>query len=305
MPDEHEYCNNYPFAATVNNNRGCAAGRARWKQAADAAYQAFQENPALGFGAPRVLDVEPLSILMLDTRSQRSLGSREKAGDLLSARGRKALADWVDRLVARATDPRPWFGMLVTGQSFFSPAAGAAKGAIADYEYPDYPPDYAFMVEQVERVTKAGLPIVLATGDVHWGRMLRADDPAAPGATVFEVISSPTSLVSSVGIDQAKEVLGAIRGLFGSSDPWPRHGDPAKPPERFGSLGQYSPALLRRSVGDKPAAMRGNEAFMLRFARVASGLDVDVTCYPLSGNAAFDGAEQWSTTLQLRPPRNA
>jgi PhoD-like phosphatase len=302
MPDDHEYWNNYPFKATVIQNSWSEGGRRRWTQAAEAVYRAFQEHPALGLGAPRAIDVEPLSMLMLDTRSQRALDSRARAGDLLGAPGRKALADWVDRLVAHAGDARPWFGMLVTGQSFFSPAAGPARGAIADYEYPDYAADYAYMVEQVERVTRAGLPVILATGDVHWGRMLRADDPAAPGATVFEVISSPTSLVSSILVDQAKETWGAIKDLFGPSDPWPRHGEPAKPPERFGRAGQYSPTLVQRTTG-KPAAMRGNQAFMLRFARSASGLDVEVTCYPLSGNAAFDGPEQWSATLQLRPPR--
>lgn len=304
MPDDHEYWNNYPFRATVIQNSWTEAGRELWKRAAETVYRGFQENPAVGLGTPRVLDVDPLSILMLDTRSQRSMTSRTKAGDLLGAPGRKALADWVERLVQRANDPRPWFGMLVSGQSFFSPAAGAAKGAIADYEYPDYAPDYAFMVAQVERVTKAGLPLILATGDVHWGRMLRADDPASPGATIFEVISSPTSLVSSVGVDQAKEVWGTIKGLFGSADRWPRHGDPANPPERFGSSGQCTPALLELTIG-KPAATRGNQAFMLRFARTGAGLDVEVTYYPLSGNAASDGAEQWSATLQLRPPRNA
>jgi hypothetical protein len=303
MPDDHEYWNNYPFGATVIQNSWTTAGRARWKKAAETVYRAFQENPALGLGTPRVLEVEPLSILMLDTRSQRSLTSRAKAGDLLGAPGRQALADWVEQLVRRANDAQPWFGMLVSGQSFFSPAAGAAKGALADYEYPDYEADYAFMVEQVECVTKAGLPMILATGDVHWGRMLRADDPAVSGATVFEVISSPTSLVSSVALDQAKEVWGTIKGLFGSADPWPRHSDPAKPPERFGSTGQYTPVLLQRTTG-KPAAMRGNQAFMLRFARTGGGLDVEVTYFPLSGNAAFDESEQWSATLQLRPPRN-
>ena len=303
MPDDHEYWNNYPFKATVIQNSWTEEGRTHWKQAAEAVYRAFQENPALGLGAPRVLDIEPLSILMLDTRSQRSMTSRAKAGDLLGAPGRKALADWVDRLVAHATDARPWFGMLVSGQSFFSPAAGPARGAIADYEYPDYEADYAYMVAQIERVTKAGLPVILATGDVHWGRLLRADDPAASGATVFEVVSSPTSLVSSILIDQARSVFGSITGFFGSSDPWPRHGDPGKPPERFGSTGQYSPAMLQRTTG-KPAAMRGNQAFMLRFARAGGGLDVNVTCYPLSGDAAFDGPEEWSAALQLRPPRS-
>jgi hypothetical protein len=302
VPDDHEYWNNYPFRATVLQNTWTAAGRARWKEAAEALYRAFQENPALGFGAPRVLDAEPLSILVLDTRSQRALTSLEDAGDLLGARGRAALAAWVDRLVAHAGDERPWFGMLVTGQSFFSPAAGAVKGAIADYEFPDYPADYAFMVAQVERVTAAGLPLILATGDVHWGRLLRAEDPGAPGAPVFEVISSPTSLVSSVGLDEAREVWGAIGGLFGARERWPRHADPARPPERFGSAGQYSPAVLARA-GGKPAAMRGNQAVMLRFARAGGGLDVDVTCYPLSGDVVFDGPEEWTTTLTLRPPR--
>jgi len=302
MPDDHEYWNNYPFKATVIQNSWTEGGRARWKQAAEAVYTAFQANPAVGLGAPRVLDVEPLSILLLDTRSQRSLTSREHDNDLLGAPGRAALAAWVDRLVARATDAKPWFGMLVSGQSLLSPAAGAAKGAIADYEYPDYAADYAFMLEQVERLTKAGLPVILATGDVHWGRLLRADDPARPGAPVFEVVSSPTSLVSSILVDQAKELFGTLGGLLGSPDPWPRHSDPAKPPERFGRVHQYAPAVLQRMSG-KPAAMRGNQAFMLRFARAGSGLDVDVTCYPLSGNVAFDGAEEWTATLQLRPPR--
>jgi hypothetical protein len=302
MPDDHEYWNNYPAAATVIENSWTEEGRQRWKLAADTLYRAFQQNPAPGLGPSRVLEIEPLSILMLDTRSQRSLTSRTAAGDLLGSAGRQALQDWVDGLVRRAHDAQPWFGMLVTGQSYFSPPAGAIKGTVADFEYPDYPADYAFMVEQVERVTKAGLPLLLATGDVHWGRMLRADDPAVPGAPVFEVVSSPTSLVSSVFLDQAKEVFGTIKGLLGAADPWPRHKDPGKPPERFGSSGQYTPAVLQRP-GGKPAAMRGNQALMLRFARAAGGLDVNVTCYPLSGDEAFDGAEQWSTTLQLRAPR--
>lgn len=304
MPDDHEYWNNYPFSSSVIQNSWTAAGRALWKETAETLYGAFQQDAAVSPGAARTFEVEPISILMLDTRSQRAASSRAAAGDLLGAPGRAALTAWVDRLIGRAGDPRPWFGMLVTGQSFFSQAAGAFKGAIADYEYPDYEADHRFMVAQLERMTRAGLPVILATGDVHWGRVLRADDPSAPGATVFEVISSPTSLVSSVAIDQAKAAWGAVQGLFGAADPWPRHPDPGRPPERFGSLGHYATAVAART-GGKPAAMRGNQAFMLRFAQAGGGLDVDVTCYPLSGNATFDGAEQWSTTLQLRPPRTS
>ena len=304
MPDDHEYWNNYPFWTTPAQNSWTAAGRANWKEAAEATYRAFQQTGAVPFGAAQTIDVEPLSILMLDTRSQRSETSRARDQDLLGKPGQDALRDWVTRLVDRARDPQPWFGMLVTGQSFFRPAAGIVQGAVADFEFPNYDADYRFMVEQVERVTQAGLPLILATGDVHWGRVLEAIDPAVPGAPVFEVISSPTSLVSTVGVDQVKRVWGTIKGLFGASDPWPRHDDPGAPPERFGSARQYS-TRVRPRAGGGPAAMRGNQAVMLRFIRAGGGLDVEVACYPLSGRPAFDAAEQWSTELRLRPPRGA
>ncbi len=304
MPDDHEFWNNYPFWAGPVQNSWTAAGRDRWRQAAVAAYRGFQQTGADVFGGSRTIEVAPLSILLLDTRSQRTDGSLTQLNDLLGASGRQALRRWADRLVQSAGTPSPRFGILVTGQSLFSPPAGELKGAITDYELPDYAADYAFMVGELERLTRAGLPVILATGDVHWGRVLSAVDPGSPGAPVFEVISSPTSLVSTVIMDQAKEVWGAIKGLFGAHDPWPRHSDPDRPPPRFGSSKQYHTTVLTRDGGgDTPAAMRGNQAFMLRFARSAGGLDVEVTCYPLATDDTFNAREQWTSGFRLRPPR--
>jgi len=306
LPDDHEFWNNYPAWTAPVENSWTPEGRARWTRAAEAMYRSFQQTAGAAFGAARVLEVAPLSILLLDTRSQRTPGSLENPNDLLGAAGRQALRAWVDGLVQSAGTPTPRFGMLVTGQSLFSPAAGTMKGAIADYEFPDYRADYAFMVAQVERLTRAGLPLILATGDVHWGRELSAVAAGAPDAAVFEVISSPTSLVSTVIADQAKELWGGIKGLFGDRDPWPRHGNPDRPKPRFGNTKQYGTALLGRDDDrDKPAAMRGNQALMLRFARSASGLDVAVTCYPLANDDAFNAREQWSAGFRLRPPRGA
>ena len=287
-------------------NSWTAAGRERWRQAAVAAYRGFQQTGGDVFGSSRIIEVPPLSILLLDTRSQRTPGSLKQPNDLLGAAGRQALRKWTDRLVQSAGTPSPRFGMLVTGQSFFSPPAGELKGAIADYEFPDYAADYSFMVGEIERHTGADLPVILATGDVHWGRVLSAIHPGSPGAPLFEVISSPTSLVSTVILDQAKEVWGAIKGLFGAHDPWPRHSDPDSPPPRFGNSKQYYTAVFKRERdSDKPAAMRGNQAFMLRFARSAGGLDVHVTCFPLATDDAFNAREQWSAAFRLRPPRGA
>lgn len=306
MPDDHEFWNNYPAWTTPVQNSWKPEGRARWTRAAEAVYRGFQQTGAAAFGAARTLEIAPLSILLLDTRSQRNPDSLDKKNDLLGAAGRKALTDWVTGLLKSAGTAAPRFGMLVTGQSLFSPPAGAVKGAVADYEFPDYKDDYKFMVDEAERLTRAGLPLILATGDVHWGRVLSAVDPGATGAPVFEVISSPTSLVSTIISDQAKELWGGIKGLFGERDPWPRHSDPDNPPQRFGRRNQYGTALLGRDGdGDKPAAMRGNQATMLRFSRLGAGLDVAVTCYPLASDEGFNAREQWSTSFQLRPFRGA
>ena len=105
----------------------------------------------------------------------------------------------------------------------------------------------------------------------------RLVDPIA--LTVCEVISSPTSLVSSVGVDQAKRLFGVIKSIFGPSDPFPRHSDAAAPPSRFGSNQQYAPQVLTRTgTRDTPTTMRGDQAFMLRFGRAGSnGLNVEFT----------------------------
>src|SRR5690606_33910819 len=116
----------------------------------------------------------------------------------------------------------------------FAEAAGELRGNLADFEFPDYPEDYRFLIEQIERISHAGLPVLCLTGDVHWGRIVRAAGPFGT-APIFEVISSPTSLVESVGADQVALAIDGIRSLFGQSRPWPRHHDAKPPPPRFGT----------------------------------------------------------------------
>jgi hypothetical protein len=299
MPDDHEYWNNYPFGAVVVENTWDSAGRSNWKQAAEDAYRGFQVG-TVPFGVVNRIDVPPLSILMLDTRSQRPSLSRDRDGDLLGNAGRAALKNWVDDVIARR--PR-WFPMLVTGQSFFRSAAGTVMGKIEDFELPDYEGDYEFMVRQLEHLSDAGVPVLLATGDVHWGRLLQATDRAGKSASVYEVISSPTSLVTSVVVDQAKEVWGFIKGLVGADNEWPRHSEPANPPPTFGSNGHFNVQVCE-TKSHTSASMRGNQAWMLGFARAGAGLDVDVTCYPLSDRIVFDNAHRWTVTLKLRPGAN-
>ena len=302
MPDDHEYWNNYPFSSPFIRNSWTSGGRQRWKNAAELAYCGFQQTGSAPFGQARVVTVDPLSILVLDTRSRRAASSREKPGDLLGGAGRQALTAWVNGLVQSATSGSPRYGIFVTGQSLFRSAVGKMRGQVADFEFPDYEDDHRFMVGELERVTQTSLPVLCVTGDVHWGRMLRTGNVSGHAAPIFEVISSPASLVATVFADQASEVWGAIRGLSGSRDPWPRHSDPENPPPRFGNAQQYATEVMSRSDG-KPAGMRGNHAIMLRFARSGIGLDVEVSCYPLHSDDAINAAEQWSASFQLRPTR--
>ncbi len=315
IPDDHEYWNNAPFVSPFIQNSWTEAGRRNWGAAAELAYTSFQQSGAAVFGAARTIEIDPLLILLLDTRSQRDRGTgtfpdtnamRKDPSDLLGPAGRAALQRWADALVQSADGTAPRYGVLVTGQSLFVEPAGKLKGKVADFELPDYPADYQFIVGQVERVSAAGLPVLCLTGDVHWGRLLRAGS-ALGQADVFEVISSPTSLVASVGADQVKQLLDKIKGLFGSRDKWPRHPDPDQPPGRFGTTGAYTPEVLKVSepaaLRGKATAMRGNMAVMLRFQRAGKGLDVEVQYYPLHSDDRVNAADQWTTNFQLKPVR--
>jgi hypothetical protein len=224
---------------------------------------------------------------------------RNAANDLLGPKGRAALTAWADDLISTAKSATPRYGVLVTGQSLFTKSAGTLKGSIADFEFPDYPADYQFLMAEIERVSRAGLPVLCLTGDVHWGRILCATAPSG-SAPVYEVISSPTSLVESIGADQIANAANGIKGLFGKADPWPRHPDPEPAPQRFGTKGAYATGLLHSTSG-KQTAMRGNMALMLRFRTIGPALNVDVEYIPLHEKDQINAKEQWTASFRLRP----
>ena len=308
IPDDHEYWNNAPFSSPFIQNSWTESGRKNWIDAAERGFAMFQNGTAQALGTPRSLQIDPLSILILDTRSQRNRGKgdqpksttmRNAAGDLLGQLGRTGLKKWADDLIATARSATPRYGVLVTGQSLFSTAAGELKGNIADFEFPDYPADYRFLVEQIERISLAGLPVLCLTGDVHWGRILRAGGPSGT-APIYEVISSPTSLVESVGADQVAYAIGGLKQLFGKPDPWPRHHKTETPPPCFGTNGSYAPDFLR-NASNQQTTMRGNMALMLRFKKIGPALDVEVEYIPLHKDQSINSKDRWTANFRLRP----
>lgn len=276
LPDDHEFWNNFPHKSPIIQNSWTDAGRKSWKEAATALYEAFQfaHEPAtyhLGgpqqLGDAQVIAVDPLSFFLADGRSLRDFGK----ASVFTARGMQQLRAWVAETVAQRK-----IGVFVTGQSLLDERASKTEGFFADFTMPNYG-DFKAVADTLGQLPAAGLPLVLLTGDVHWGRVAKADN-AHTAATVVEVISSPASLVSTVGKDDWKRIWGS---LTGRQDPWPRHSDAAMAPE----------FLWKESFGQtftckRVHAQKGNHVALLSFSRAGAGVRLLVTYQPIHESAA-------------------
>lgn len=273
VPDDHEYWNNFPHAAVVVQNSWTQAGRDSWKAAARAVYQGFQLAPDATFGGASVLDVPPLSFFLLDARSER----QEDRAYAIPPQTQTQFNAWIDALVASKSTGTPRFGVLVSGQPLLDPAAGKLRGSIADYHWADYG-DFGVVTSAIERLAAAGQSLLYVTGDVHYGRVCAATDLASGRDALYEVICSPSSLVTMPGVDPLKQLGGALGGLFGRKDPWPRHAKPEPPPARFGTARPLQPRMLHGQKGDHVA--------VLSFWRAGGGVDFAVTYYPIHPDKA-------------------
>lgn len=266
IPDDHEYWNNAPHSSPVVGNTKSPEGRQRWKTTAEMLYRGFQLPSPLQLGDSFILDIPPLSFFLADSRSQRS----ESRGQSMTPQARQALHEWCDRVSEEGL-----FGIFATGQSLYDEPVGSLKGRVADYSLSNYG-DYSEIVRILMSIPDRGQPILCLTGDVHWGRVTKSIDVKTGRDVVYEVISSPSALVSSVGVDQLKKVGGFFGGLVGKSDPWPRHSDPDKPPDFFAMQ-----VLDKRYRSGELRGQPGDQVVLLSFTRAGHGVDVLVTYYPI------------------------
>lgn len=267
VPDDHEYWNNFPHPSPFVQNTFTKGGRDRWQEAARAAYDGFQRTPPATPDDPQVLDVSPLSFFFADTRSGKDPDRRFT----MSAAARQKLADWVADLAASKR-----FGVFVSGQSLFSAPAGRFSGSAGDFELPNYG-DYGEIMKTLKGLADAGLPLLCLTGDVHWGRVAAATDIRSGRRAFTEIISSPASLVTTVGLDQAREAGSFMGRLFGRGSDWPRHAEPLDPPEFLASdalQGQFPCRTL--------LPQRGNQVVLLRFRQNGGGVELRATYWPIS-----------------------
>ncbi len=272
VPDDHEYWNNYPHPSPMIGNSLTAEGRGRWRRPAIAMYEGFQLPYPAGLRQPFVLDVHPLSFFIPDMRTVREEGrATSMHPDAL-----QRMAVWVDAVIARRDYP-----VFVSGQSLFSEAMGSIGGAVQDYELPNYG-DYAEVMRQLSRLADAGLPALCLTGDVHWGRVTQTRDVRTNRTSMYEIISSPSSLVTTVGFDQVSAIGAWFSRLFGKPKAWPRHSDAAKPPDFLAS-----DVLAGRFRNNMLHGQRGNHVALLQFARNGGSLNFRITYWPISRDSAL------------------
>lgn len=265
-PDDHEYWNNFPHRSPFIQNSWKEASQARWKNAADHLYDAFQLAAPAGRGDNVEIDLDLLSVIVLDQRTQR-LDNRTAS---LAPQGLAQLEDWVTRVIDEKK-----IGAVVTGQSLLDKPMGGFKGRVADWMLANYD-DYAGVVKALERLAGAGRPVLLLTGDVHWGRVTAIK--RGNRTRFYEIICSPTSLVSTVGSDQLKTLGAGFRRFFGGDpDPWPRHADPPEP-EPF-----FAPQVFgKRYVTETLHKQKGNQMAVLALRRAAGTLQAKVTYYEIA-----------------------
>jgi hypothetical protein len=273
IPDDHEYWNNYPHSSPIIQNSWTDDGQRRWRKAAQALFAGFQQSYPGELGDSVVIDVPPLSFFMADTRSKRDPDRRF----ILEEAQHQELTSWVDRLIANGL-----YGVFVSGQSLFQEPISAVRGAVADWELPNYG-DYGRIVKTLGRVIDEGRrPLLCLTGDVHWSRATEAQDSTTGRRALTEIISSPSSLVTTFGADTIQSVRGFIGGLFGRINPWPRHPDPPDPPYFLASAdlaGRYSCRLLH--------PQKGNNVALLSFRQFAGGVECRVTYWPIHRDRVF------------------
>jgi hypothetical protein len=252
-----------------------ANGINHWEVAARELLQDFQLGGTPASQQPwTLLEIEPLSMLFLDTRSYRQKNFTSPAG-LMPDSAWKAVEKWRDNLLDHQINGKPLIGVLATGQALFCEPTGLLLNKMGDAELANYTTQFAKLMESIDKLGESGVQVIFLTGDVHWNRVAQANHTRTKRTTLTEVICSPTSLCLTPGVDQSNIAKHTIGGLFGKNSDWKRHSDPDTPPKYVGEKNQFSPF-------EKFYGMRGNHVAIIEFTRSGSGVNMTVNYYPIT-----------------------
>lgn len=294
LPDDHEFWNNYPWPFLLEQNtqsKPTATGVNPWDDAARDLCQDFQSGGAPGSQQPWTrLDIEPLCMLFIDTRSHRQLNFASPVG-LMTAETETALREWEAALITSRNAGTPRVGLLATGQALFRKPAMMSK--LADAELANYPLQFAVIIDVLDNLAQRGIPVIFLTGDVHWSRVAQARNARTQKISLTEVICSPSSLCDMSLMEEWASLKNKVRGIFGHSDPLYRFSEAEAPPPNIGGRKQFQP------IDDPVTRWRGNQVAMLTFSRLGTGVEMSVTYHPITRPPALPQATRRFTLLNI------
>jgi len=292
VADDHEFWNNYPFEQTQLPNTWTPQGRAQWTITALALYEDYQLGGGSAGGAQRI-DVDPLKILVVDMRCLRD----DQFNNLVPAATLAILRQWVGDLIQAKQAGRPAFGMLASGQALFVNRETDSKKRSVDAEMSNFAQFDREIVPELDRLADENIPVVYVTGDVHWGRVAQGFDLRTSRMLLYEVITSPSRLIRVPLLDKGKEMLNEVKGLFGKSEPWPRHGIPANVPDRFGTRGRFQ--LQCDPEHGAGYQQRGDQIAIMSFSRAGGGVNFKVSYYGINSDKVISRSST-TQTFELR-----
>lgn len=279
IPDDHEFWNNYPLSqAQVIPQLWIDNGK--WSEVAMALYEDYQlgnqHADILKMDSFQRIDIDPLSILMLDTRTRRDTKFKQLMPDAAA----KALEDWATSLIDAKRANAPKVGILSAGQPIFTVPPGEIGRSLIDGDLANYS-QFTIIEQQLTRLATEGIPIVFLTGDVHWSRVCPASFSTFPTPMLYEVICSPATMIPR---DKPWNIAwDAIRG-----EAWPGYPTAAPPPKKFGRDNIFKIA----QPDDKSVySCKGNQISILQFTRAGGGLDMTVNYFDVSNDSRLQNVK--------------
>ncbi|MCG8907715.1 hypothetical protein [Pseudomonas sp. DP-17] len=247
IPDDHELWNNFPEPSYLMLGTHSATQYQLLSTAARETYEDFQlgGGQRTADGAQRFV-VDPLHFLLLDARFDRDRETSARYS-LFTQRSEQDLLDWSHDLLQAHWAGNTAIGVLALGQILFDQPLGFIDSALDKnlYSYSQF----QVLLTVIRTLATAGVPVLYLSGDVHYSRVAKARYISTAHDCLFEVISSPSSL---------------LRYLSSS---------PKRPPDTLDSK--------RFETVDDSYLDSGNMVSTLTFVRAGDSVDVSVINYSL------------------------
>lgn len=188
IADDHELWNNAPRAAPHIPDTWTDRQKEVWLKLGRELFDQFQLIPELADEGARTRrwSQGPLHAVFVDARLSRNKDSERLFGNA----DENVVRAWAEKLRAAPTGS---VGLLAIGQPLLDPDVGWFKERLMDAGLADYERDYQFLLQACAGIAH---PIIVLTGDVHFGRALKMQ--AMPGrghGPLIEVVCSALSLI--------------------------------------------------------------------------------------------------------------